>query len=98
MAIVTKNDRSVVSSNVGEKGETPSTPSINSGGSGMTSHSWAPLSSRSNASVVSMHANSYSYLSDRVYDFVEAKSSWMERMQSELEGQESEALALQVAY
>lgn len=44
-------------------------------------------SARSAASAISMHVNSYSYLSSRVYDFLQARSSWLRRTEkNELEG------------
>lgn len=71
--------------------------SVRSGGSGISSRSRAPLSARSSAtSTVAMHANSYAYLSDRVYDALYAKSAWLGRVQSEEEGQEIEEATLKV--
>ena len=49
-----------------------------------------PLSARSAAvsAANSMHADSYSYLSDRVYSFLKAQSAWKQRVQSEDAGDE----------
>lgn len=55
--------------------------SVRSGGSRRV-----PLSARSVNSNISMHVNSYSYLSNRVYDFLQARSSWLGRTQNERGG------------
>lgn len=72
--------------------------SINDGGarSARSSHSRVPLSARSAGSAISMHINSYSYLSDRAYDYVDARSSWQKRVQDTQEGGDSEQSALKV--
>lgn len=57
--------------------------SVRSGGS---ARSRVPLSARSAASAISMHVNSYSYLSSRAYDFVQARSAWLLRAHNECEG------------
>lgn len=54
--------------------------SVRSGGS---AKSRVPLSARSAASAISMHVNSYSYLSNRAYDFMQARSAWLRRTQNE---------------
>ncbi len=56
--------------------------SIRSGGS---ARSKIPPSARSTTSAISMHVNSYSYLSNRVYDFLQARSAWLGRTQYEKE-------------
>ncbi|CAN0324082.1 unnamed protein product, partial [Ectocarpus sp. 12 AP-2014] len=63
------------------------TASMRSTGS---ARSRVPLSARSAASAISMHINSYSYLSNRVYDFQQAKSRWLHRVQSERDGDADE--------
>ncbi|CAM9588546.1 unnamed protein product, partial [Ectocarpus fasciculatus] len=63
------------------------TASMRSTGS---ARSRVPLSARSAASAISMHINSYSYLSNRVYDFLQAKSRWLHRVQSECDGEADE--------
>lgn len=57
-----------------------------------------PLSARSAAvsAANSMHADSYSYLSDRVYSFLKARSAWKQRVQSEDAGDEGEQETLKV--
>lgn len=69
--------------------------SVRSGGS---ARSRVPLSARSAASAISMHVNSYSYLSNRVYDYMHAKSEWLRRTPNEHAGggDEWEDAALQV--
>lgn len=51
--------------------------------SGGSARSRVPLSARSATSAISMHVNSYSYLSNRVYDFVQARSTWLRQGQNE---------------
>ncbi|CAM9918786.1 unnamed protein product, partial [Ectocarpus sp. 4 AP-2014] len=63
------------------------TASMRSTGS---ARSRVPLSARSAASAISMHINSYSYLSNRVYDFQQSKSRWLHRVQSERDGDADE--------
>ena len=63
--------------------------SIRSGGS---ARSRVPLSARSTASAISMHVNSYSYLSNRVYDFLQARSAWRRRIENEKEEGENASL------
>lgn len=64
-----------------------------SAGSG---RSRVPLSARSARSANSMHADSYSYLSDRVYNFLKARSAWKQRVQSEEAGDEGVQETLKV--
>lgn len=58
-----------------------------SAGSGRSrsARSTMPHSGRSGAvsAANSMHADSYSYLSDRVYSFLKARAAWKQRVQSE---------------
>lgn len=51
-----------------------------------SARSRVPLSARSAASAISMHVNSYSYLSNRVYDYMHARSAWLRRTQQEHAG------------
>lgn len=81
---------------LGDCGRGSPTVSARSGGSGKTTHTLAAMSAGSNTSAVSMHPNSYSYLSDRVYDYGQAESMWMERVQDERRGQGRETIALKV--
>lgn len=37
----------------------------------------------STSSAISIHANSYSYLSRRVYDYFQARSEWINRVQQQ---------------
>lgn len=62
----------------------------------VSSRSRVPLSARSIASAISMHVNSYSYLSDRVYDFVESKAVWLQRTKSQTDGGDHDAAVLNV--
>lgn len=80
----------------GRRGDGP--PSIKGGdaGSARSSHSRVPLSARSATSAISMHINSYSYLSERAYDFLHARSSWQKRVHDKQEGDDSEQSALKV--
>lgn len=57
----------------------------------------APLSARSAASsVVSTNVNSQSYLNNREYNFLYAKSVWLQRVQGERTGCEGEEAVLKV--
>lgn len=73
----------VLPAELGRRGQNDAgASSIRSGGS---ARSKIPLSARSAASAISMHVNSYSYLSNRVYDFLQARSAWLRRTQYERE-------------
>lgn len=57
-----------------------------------------PQSARSAAvsGAHSIHSDSYSYLSDRVYNFLKARSAWKQRVQSEDAGEEGVQETLKV--
>lgn len=55
-----------------------------------------PLSERSATSAITMHSNSYSYLTERAYDYFKARSAWVRRTQSDGEDGASEEAAIKV--
>ena len=63
--------------------------SAGSGRSNRSARSTMPQSARSAAvsGAHSMHSDSYSYLSDRAYNFLKARSAWKQRAQSEDAGE-----------
>lgn len=67
-------------------------------GRSRSARSRVPLSARSAAlsAANSMHADSYTYLSDRVYSFLEARSAWKQRVQSEDAGDDGMQETLKV--
>lgn len=80
----------------GRRGDGPTSIKGGDAGSARSSHSRVDLSARSAASAISMHINSYSYLSERAYDYLHARSSWQRRVQDKQEGDDSEQSALKV--
>lgn len=70
--------------------------SVGSKASGRDAQRNVPLSARSIASAISVHINSYAYLSDRAYDFFNARSAWLRRTQDEREDGKGEEAAMKV--
>lgn len=65
-------------------------------GDAISSRTNAPPSARSATSEAAVHTSSLSYLSNRVYDYLSARSAWEQRVKLARAGQSVHAAALKV--